>query len=101
MGAVKAAIQACCLQLKAKIARAQAAKEQKLRKRNLTRYIPDVANALFGMLRSMADGGEDAARESAATQLTPTCHWLDGAAGACTGAPWDLQPLVTCRLTHA
>ncbi|EFJ46844.1 hypothetical protein VOLCADRAFT_62055 [Volvox carteri f. nagariensis] len=47
VAAVKAAIQACCVQLKAKIVRAIAAREQKQRKRNLTKYIPDVANAVY------------------------------------------------------
>ncbi len=37
VAAVKSALQACCLQLKAKIARALAAREQKERKRNLTK----------------------------------------------------------------
>lgn len=39
VGAVKQAIQACALQLKSKIARAQAAREQKQRKRNLTKWV--------------------------------------------------------------
>lgn len=39
--------QACCLQLKAKISRAQSAKEQESRKRNLTRYIPDVTSSII------------------------------------------------------
>ncbi|MEW5318661.1 MAG: hypothetical protein WDW38_009866 [Sanguina aurantia] len=47
VGAVKGAIQACCLQLKAKISRAQSAKEQESRKRNLTRYIPDVTSSII------------------------------------------------------
>lgn len=40
-------LQACCLQLKAKISRAQSAKEQESRKRNLTRYIPDVTSSII------------------------------------------------------
>lgn len=59
VSAVRAAIQGCCAQLKVKIARAQAVREQKQRKRNLTKYVPDAANALFGVLDSMADGGGD------------------------------------------
>jgi hypothetical protein len=56
---VKAAIQQCCLQLKSKIARQAAAKEQRQRKRNLTKYIPNVAAALHTVLQSMvARGGE-------------------------------------------
>lgn len=53
--AVKAAIQQCCLQLKQKIARQQAAREQRQRKKNLTKYIPNVASAVYTVLRSMAD----------------------------------------------
>eukprot|EP00741_Cyanophora_paradoxa_P019533 tig00021127_g18855.t1 len=53
--AVKSAIMNCCLQLKAKIVRAAAQRERAERKRNLTRYIPDVSRALFGVLESMAD----------------------------------------------
>jgi DNA topoisomerase VI B subunit len=52
--AVRAAIQACGLQLKQKIARAQAAKEQRQRKRNLVKYIPNVAAAVQAVLLSMA-----------------------------------------------
>ena len=35
------------LQLRVKIARALAAREQKARKRNLTKYIPNAAQAIF------------------------------------------------------
>jgi len=52
--AVKSAIQQCGVQLKAKIVRAQAAREQKLRKKNLTKYIPNVAAAVHAVLNSMA-----------------------------------------------
>ncbi|CAG9461021.1 unnamed protein product [Pedinophyceae sp. YPF-701] len=52
--AVKAAIQQCCQQLKAKISRQQAAREQKQRKRNLSKYIPDAARAIAGVLETMA-----------------------------------------------
>lgn len=64
--AVKAAIQACGVQLKAKIARAQAAREQRQRKKNLTKYIPNVAAAVHAVLASMtADpGGERAPKRA-------------------------------------
>ncbi|KAG1652179.1 hypothetical protein FOA52_004801 [Chlamydomonas sp. UWO 241] len=52
---VKQAIQQCCVQLKSKIARAQAAREQKQRKRNLQKYIPDACNAIWGVLQDMAE----------------------------------------------
>lgn len=51
--AVRTAIQACCLQLRSKIARAQAAREQRQRKKNLTKYIPNVAAALFPVLQAV------------------------------------------------
>ncbi|KAF8057634.1 TOP6B [Scenedesmus sp. PABB004] len=54
VGGVKAAIQACAAQLRVKIARVQAAREQAARKRNLTRYIPDAAGAVWGVLEKMA-----------------------------------------------
>ncbi|GFR50834.1 hypothetical protein Agub_g13107 [Astrephomene gubernaculifera] len=60
VAAVKSAIQACCVQLKAKIVKQLAAKEQKLRKRNLTKYIPDVANAIYSVLERMAQREEGA-----------------------------------------
>lgn len=44
-----------CLQLRVKIAKQQAAKEQKLRKKNLTKYIPNAAYAIYSVLQSMAD----------------------------------------------
>jgi len=55
VGAVKHAIQQCGVQLKAKIARAQAAREHQQRKRNLTKYIPNAAAAIWTVLEAMAD----------------------------------------------
>lgn len=52
--AVKSAIQSCCSQLKQKIVRQQAAKEQRQRKKNLSKYIPNVAAAVHTVLSSMA-----------------------------------------------
>ena len=63
--AVKRAIERCCLQLKAKIARQRALAEEKEKRKNLTKYIPDVSRALFGMLEALSkeeeDGGDDVA----------------------------------------
>ena len=64
--AVKRAIERCCLQLKAKIARQKALADEKEKRKNLTKYIPDVSRALFGMLETLSkegeeDGGDDAA----------------------------------------
>ena len=51
---MRTAIQQCCVQLKSKITRAQAAREQRQRKKNLTKYIPNVAAALFTVLQAVA-----------------------------------------------
>jgi hypothetical protein len=55
VAAVKAALQACGAQLRAKIARRMAAREQAQRRRNLTKYIPDACGALWGVLQTMAE----------------------------------------------
>ncbi|KAL5708005.1 DNA topoisomerase (ATP-hydrolyzing) [Ranunculus cassubicifolius] len=52
--AVKVAIQQCCVQLKSKIAKKIQAREQQERKRNLSKYIPDVTNAIYEILRDSA-----------------------------------------------
>ncbi|CAN1263594.1 DNA topoisomerase 6 subunit B [Linum perenne] len=52
--AVKLAIQQCCNQLKAKIVKRMQAREQQERKRNLSRYIPDATNAIYDVVREMA-----------------------------------------------
>ena len=44
-----------CVQLRVKIAKQQAAKEQKLRKKNLTKYIPNAAYAIYRVLQSMSE----------------------------------------------
>jgi DNA topoisomerase VI subunit B len=55
VAAVKAAVQACGVQLKVKIARAAAAREQAHRKKNLAKYVPNAAAALFAVMEAMAD----------------------------------------------
>ncbi|XP_015571083.2 DNA topoisomerase 6 subunit B isoform X1 [Ricinus communis] len=52
--AVKYAIQQCCIQLKSKIMKKIQAREQQERKRNLSKYIPDAAGAVYDVLREMA-----------------------------------------------
>eukprot|EP00879_Flechtneria_rotunda_P009403 GHRR01009845.1.p2 GENE.GHRR01009845.1~~GHRR01009845.1.p2 ORF type:complete len:267 (+),score=119.03 GHRR01009845.1:2558-3358(+) len=54
VAAVKQAIQQCGAQLRVKIIRVLALREQQQRKRNLTRYIPDAAAAIFTVLEKMA-----------------------------------------------
>eukprot|EP00898_Chlorokybus_atmophyticus_P006071 jgi/Chlat1/6465/Chrsp45S05966 len=61
--AVKFAIQQCCVQLKSKLVKQQQARERQQRKRNLTKYIPDVARAIFTILEDMAqDNAAEAKR---------------------------------------
>ncbi|XP_019164114.1 PREDICTED: DNA topoisomerase 6 subunit B isoform X2 [Ipomoea nil] len=53
--AVKTAIRQCCSQLKSKIVKRIQAREQQERKRNLSRYIPNASNAIFDVLKDMAN----------------------------------------------
>ncbi|TVU11126.1 hypothetical protein EJB05_44692 [Eragrostis curvula] len=53
--AVKLALKQCCLQLKSKIVKKLQARERQDRKRNLNRYIPDVARAFMETLVEIAD----------------------------------------------
>lgn len=46
---------ACTLQLKVKITKQQAAKEQKQRRKNLIKYVPNAAAAVFKVLRTMSE----------------------------------------------
>eukprot|EP00964_Phaeocystis_antarctica_P081411 scaffold50935_cov44-Phaeocystis_antarctica.AAC.2 len=120
--AVKRAIERCCLQLKAKIARQRALADEKEnpnpnpnldpnqraladekenpnpnpnsnpnldpnqraladekeKRKNLTKYIPDVSRALFGMLETISkeveDDGDDAAPAAAAKRVREADH---------------------------
>lgn len=51
--AVKEAVAACCGQLRVKLQRAAEARERASRRKNLTRYIPDVTRALMGNLKAV------------------------------------------------
>ncbi|CAM0950876.1 unnamed protein product [Alopecurus aequalis] len=53
--AVKQALKQCCLQLKSKIVKKLQAREQQDRKRNLNKYIPDVARTIMETLGEIAD----------------------------------------------
>ncbi|KAG9156216.1 hypothetical protein Leryth_021623 [Lithospermum erythrorhizon] len=54
-GAVKAAIQQCCNQLKSKIVKRIQAREQQERKKNLNKYIPNAAGAIYEVVKSTAE----------------------------------------------
>ena len=43
------------MQLKAKLAKQKAAKDEHERRKNLTKYIPDVSRSLFSMLEIISD----------------------------------------------
>ncbi|XP_027077675.1 DNA topoisomerase 6 subunit B isoform X3 [Coffea arabica] len=52
--AVKTSIQQCCTQLKSKILKRIQAREQQERKRNLSKYIPNVTGAIYDVLKEMS-----------------------------------------------
>ena len=58
--AVTKALQHCGQQLRHKIARAQAYKNARKRKREMTQYIPNASRAIFGVLEDMVEAQEDA-----------------------------------------
>jgi len=66
--AVQQALRQCALQLKTKLARAQAVKDRKERKKVLYRYIPDVTRAIFGVLNDAVDRGRTTAASVAAAK---------------------------------
>ncbi|RYG41851.1 hypothetical protein EON68_02605, partial [archaeon] len=51
--AVRGVIKACCLQLRAKLVRASLLRARATRKKNLSKYIPDVTRALLAGLQAM------------------------------------------------
>mmetsp|Transcript_25575 Transcript_25575/g.65865 ORF Transcript_25575/g.65865 Transcript_25575/m.65865 type:complete len:665 (+) Transcript_25575:305-2299(+) len=73
VGACKQAITQCALQLKSKITRVQAAREQRNRKKALQKYIPNAAAAIYtvldGMVGNAARGPKRRKLESASTLL--------------------------------
>ena len=69
-----------CMQLRVKIAKQQAAKEQKLRKKNLTKYIPNAAYAIYRVLQSMSE------TEPVLVLLTLHCQRSLGAATSLASA---------------
>ena len=73
------------LQLKAKLAKQKAAKDEHERRKNLTKYIPDVSRSLFSMLEIISDptgvargvgggGAGDTARDAAARAAKRPSH---------------------------
>lgn len=64
---VKRAITQCCLQLKTKLVRQAAQKDAAQRKMLITRYAPDIANAIVGLFRDLDD--PDAGSKDIADQV--------------------------------
>ena len=58
--AVKRALEKCCLQLKSKIVKQRSLADERERRKNLTKYIPDVARAMHGMLRLIEEDATEA-----------------------------------------
>jgi DNA topoisomerase VI subunit B len=58
---IKKAITRCCIQIKSKIAKRETIKRQRDRKRNMTKYVPDVTRAIMAVLGAIADPKGDAA----------------------------------------
>eukprot|EP00737_Agarophyton_chilense_P002625 gb/GEZJ01003003.1/.p1 GENE.gb/GEZJ01003003.1/~~gb/GEZJ01003003.1/.p1 ORF type:complete len:702 (-),score=122.22 gb/GEZJ01003003.1/:1529-3343(-) len=52
---VKRAISQCCLQLKTKLVRRAAQKDAAEKKKTITKYAPDVANAIIGVFNELRD----------------------------------------------
>lgn len=67
-----------CLQLKVKISKKLAAREQQQRRKNLTKYIPNAAAAIFPVLESMAEndavGHKRRLLQAHPPPLRPQCH---------------------------
>ena len=66
--AVKRALERCCLQLKSKIVKQRALADDRERRKNLTKYIPDVSRALFGVPSSIAQPAASAAEAASPAQ---------------------------------
>lgn len=80
VASVKSALQACCNQLKVKIIRQLAAREQLQRRKNLTKYVPNAAAAIFKVMVLRAPSsrappsfcaGLDSVKDSKPRHLTP------------------------------
>lgn len=54
VAAVKSSLQHCCLQLKSKLAKRQAAQQERERKRTLAKHIPNAASAFMDVLKVCA-----------------------------------------------
>lgn len=70
---VKRAITQCCLQLKAKLVRRMAQRDAAERKKNITKYAPDVVNAVMGVFQQVehpTPAARDVANKIQGGQLT-------------------------------
>lgn len=88
--AIKVALQNCCNQLKKKISRQQAAREQRQRKKNLVKYIPNVASAVFTVLQSISDRkGKARWRARASSPTSPAAPSPRSRCARCSSTTWS------------
>jgi len=67
--AVKRAIEKCCVQLKVKLLKQKALSDDRERRKNLTKYIPDVSRAFFSVISMIADKEQSQASASTSRKL--------------------------------
>jgi len=72
--AVKSAIQQCGLQLKIQLNLSLKAKHDYERKRTLSKYIPNICNALHGILTLMKEDGDEAEAEAGANNANANAN---------------------------
>ena len=65
---VRKALMECCSQLRVKLLRAQAARARANRRKNLTKYIPDVVRALLAGMKSINTRHEELEQENSNTE---------------------------------
>lgn len=98
--AVEAALRSCAAQLRAKIARKQARKERAARKKNLFRYIPDAARAIFGVLDKVAARDDPPAKRQRLLDASARAP-VPGAAHEAEGTGALLEQVRRAQVTEA
>jgi DNA topoisomerase-6 subunit B len=91
--AVKDALQHCCLQLRAKLVLSSAARARANRKKNLTRYIPDVVRAIMASFKSMSSRRKEQAEAAEAAEDADGVAVIDGDDDGALASSASQQPL--------
>lgn len=73
---VKRALQSCCQQLRAHLAKRNALRDVKERKSRLLKYVPDVSRSLFGILEGMAKRKME--EEEGMERIASPRKWISG-----------------------